>query len=127
MEKKDYISIDDLEIYQIAMEVGEIIWEKVENWDWFGKQTVGTQLVRSADSIASNIAEGYGRFFFKERRQFIFYSRGSLLETKTWVTKALRRKLITQPEYDFLIEKLHTLHYKINIYLKKLKQTSPPS
>jgi four helix bundle protein len=127
MEKKDYISIDDLEIYKIAMEIGEIIWEKVENWDWFGKQTVGTQVVRSADSIASNIAEGYGRFFFKERRQFIFYSRGSLLETKTWATKALRRKLITQQEYDFLIEKLQTLHYKINIYLKKLKQTSPPS
>ncbi len=125
MEKKDSIPIDDLEIYQMAMEIGDIVWYKVESWDWFGKQTLGAQVVRSADSIASNIAEGYGRYFFKERRQFTIYSRGSLLETKTWATKAVRRKLMTQAEHDLLIEKLQTLHYKINIYLKKLKQTLP--
>ncbi len=123
MEKKDYIPIDDLEIYQLAMEIGDCVWAKVELWDWFGKQTLGAQVVRSADSIASNIAEGYGRYFFKERRQLTFYARGSLLETKTWATKALRRKLMTQEEHDFLIEKLQALHYKINVYLKKLKQS----
>ncbi len=126
MEKKIYITIDDLEIYQLAMEIGDILWNRVDTWDWFAKQTIGTQVVRSTDSIASNIAEGYGRYFFKERRQFTFYSRGSLIETKTWITKAVRRNLITQEEYDLLIEKLQTLHYKINIFLKKLKQTPAP-
>ena len=114
--------MDDLEIYQIAMEIGDIIWEKVDGWNFFAQRTVGEQIVRSGDSIAANIAEGYGRFFFMERKQFCYYGRGSLLETKTWVTKAFRRKLIAEQEYNLILEKLQSLHYKINIYIKKLKQ-----
>lgn len=119
---QEHIPLDDLEIYQIAMEIGDIIWEKVDGWNFFAQRTVGEQIVRSGDSIAANIAEGYGRFFFKERKQFCYYGRGSLLETKTWVTKAFRRKLIAEQEYNLILEKLQSLHYKINIYIKKLKQ-----
>jgi len=39
-------------------------------------------MVRAADSIPANIAEGYGRYFYKESKQFYFYSRGSIQETK---------------------------------------------
>ena len=42
MENKGYIPMDELEIYQIAMKIGDIVWDKVEAWDWFGKQTVGS-------------------------------------------------------------------------------------
>jgi four helix bundle protein len=83
---------------------------------------VGRQFVEAADSIASNIAEGYGRFFYKDRKQFCYYSRGSLMETKTWTTKAINRQLISKDEFDVLIEKLKILHFKLNIYIKKLKQ-----
>lgn len=122
---QEHIVLDDLEIYQLAMEIGDIIWEKVEGWKWLAQKTVGEQVIRSGDSIAANIAEGYGRYFFKERKQFCYYSRGSLLETKTWIIKAFRRKLITEQEHNLLIEKLQSLHYKINIYIKKLKQEHP--
>jgi four helix bundle protein len=88
----------------------------------FPKKTVGGQFVEAADSIAANIVEGYGRYFYKDRKQFCYYSRGSLLETKTWATKAFDRKLISQQEFDSLIEKLKLLHFKLNIYIKKLKE-----
>ena len=42
----------------------------------------GKQFTNAADSISSNIAEGYGRYFIKENINFCFYSRGSILETK---------------------------------------------
>jgi four helix bundle protein len=74
--------LEDFELYQISMNIGEEVWNIVATWDSFAKNTLGNQLVRSADSIAANIAEGYGRFHFKDRRQFTYYSRGSLLETK---------------------------------------------
>jgi four helix bundle protein len=121
----EHIPLDDLEIYQLAMEIGDIIWEKVEGWKWLAQKTIGEQVIRSGDSIAANIAEGYGRYFFKERKQFCYYGRGSILETKTWIIKAFRRKLITEQEYNLLLEKLQSLHYKINIYIKKLKQEHP--
>ena len=83
---------------------------------------MGKQFVEAADSIASNIAEGYGRYFYKDRKQFCYYSRGSLMETKAWTTKAINRKLISKDEFETLIEKLKVLHLKLNTYIKKLKQ-----
>lgn len=82
--------------------------------------------MEAADSIAANIAEGYGRYFYKDRKQFCYYSRGSLMETKNWATKAANRKLITPEELDTLIEKLKVLHFKLNNYIKKLKQNVGP-
>ena len=116
----DNILLENLEIYQLALEVGEIVWKTVEDWEWFAKKTIGSQFTRAADSISANIAEGYGRYFYKDRRVFCYYSRGSLLESKNWAIKALSRQLMTQQDYDTLIEKMKTLHHKLNIYIKKL-------
>jgi four helix bundle protein len=57
------IKLEDLEIYKVAMEIGDIVYHLVATWDYFDRDTLGKQLVRSADSIALNISEGYGRFF----------------------------------------------------------------
>ena len=116
--------LDDLDIYQQALEIGEYVWNLVTRWEYFSKRSVGGQYVEAADSIASNIAEGYGRYFYKDRKQFYYYSRGSLLETKTWTTKSFNRALISKEEFDTLTEKLKTLHFKLNTYIKKLKGTS---
>ena len=118
------LSLEELEIYQLAREVGENVWNVVDKWKFFPKKTVGAQFVDAADSIAANIAEGYGRYFYKERRQFCYYSRGSLLETKTWATKAVDRKLISEVEFEALLRKLKALHLKLNDYIKKLRETA---
>jgi four helix bundle protein len=110
--------LEDLEVYQLAMEIGEEIWVMVDTWSAFAKDTIGKQLVRSADSIGANIAEGYGRYFYKENRQFCFYSRGSLMETKTWLQKAYHRKLIDEEVYVKDLDKLRLLHKKLNGYIK---------
>jgi len=51
------MNLEDLEIYKMAMDIGERIWEIVDKWDLYTKRTIGEQLVRSADSIAANISE----------------------------------------------------------------------
>ena len=118
------ILLEDLEIYKLALEIGEDVWNIVVKWEYFPQKTLGSQFVEAADSIAANIAEGYGRCFYKDRKQFSYYSRGSFMETKNWSTKALNRKLVTQEEFNILIEKLKVLHFKLNIYIKKLKQNT---
>ena len=82
------------------------------------------QLVRSADSISANIAEGYGRYFFKENRNFCYYSRGSLLETKNWIGKAYRRQIIDQENHDNLVKELDQLHKSLNGYIKYITESS---
>jgi four helix bundle protein len=84
-------SINELEIYREAMRIGEVVWDFVDGWNHFAKDTVGKQVVRAVDSIAANLAEGYGRFHFKENQKFCYYSRGSGQETQTWIEKSVRR------------------------------------
>ena len=43
------ILIDDFEIYNIAMEIGDEVWKVVDSWDYFKKDTIGKQLVRAAE------------------------------------------------------------------------------
>lgn len=43
--------LEELRVYQLAMNVGEKVWVVVGKWDYFAKDTVGKQLVKSVDSI----------------------------------------------------------------------------
>ena len=47
------LRLEDLEVYKLALDIGEEVWLMVDNWKVFPKNTVGSQLVRSADSIAA--------------------------------------------------------------------------
>lgn len=102
------------------MEIGENIWQIVIKWDYFAKDTVGKQLIRSTDSIAANISEGFGRYHFKDSKRFYYISRGSLFETKTWLLKAKNRHLITVGIYDNLMKDLNRTAVKLNNYIKSI-------
>ncbi|MCE9540372.1 MAG: four helix bundle protein [Bacteroidetes bacterium] len=110
--------LEDLDVYNLSNEIADEIWNIVINWGFLAQDTLGKQIIRSSDSIAANIAEGYGRYFYKENRQFCFYSRGSILETKTWIKKAKNRNLINQEQYEQLFSKLEVVHMKLNGYMK---------
>lgn len=112
------MKLEELRVYQLSMKLGEEIWQIVSNWNYFEKDTIGKQFIRSADSIGANLSEGFGRFHYNESRNFYYYSRGSLYETKTWLTKSLKRKLITENDYRKLIEQLEILGALINNYIK---------
>ena len=114
------MDIDDFEIYQEAMRIGDVIWEEVVRWDYFARDTVGKQLVRCADSIAPNLAEGYGRYHYAENKNFCRYSRGSLDETMTFLTKAKNRNLISPEKVNQLLEELVTLRKRINAYIRSI-------
>ena len=112
--------LEDLEVYQLAESFSDEIWFIVLEWDYFAKDTLGKQLVRSADSIGANIAEGFGRYHFKENKNFCYFSRGSLIETKGWINKAKTRKLMSEDQYSEYLNKLATIHLKLNIYIKHI-------
>lgn len=114
------MKLEELQVYQLAMEIAEKVWAIVNEWDYFSKDTVGKQLVKAADSIAANISEGYGRYFFKENKNFCFYARGSLQETKTWIKKAFNRNLIQEKLYQELLSSLEMLSVKLNNYIKTI-------
>jgi four helix bundle protein len=114
------MKLEDLKVYQLAINIGERVWLIVSRWDYFAKDTVGKQLVRSVDSIATNLSEGYGRFFYKGNRQFCYYSSGSLYETKTWLKKSHDRGLIVDDDFQSLQKDIETITFKLNNYIKSI-------
>jgi four helix bundle protein len=118
------VDLNELRVYQLAMRVGEDVWSFVEGWPWMAKQSVGLQWIRSADSIAANIAEGYGRYSFKENAKFCYYARGSLRESQTWLTKAQSRNLIPTSNSEDLAMKLETLRRQLDNYIHSLGKPS---
>jgi hypothetical protein len=38
------LKLEDLEIYQMSMGIGETIWLLVREWDYLSKKTIGMQL-----------------------------------------------------------------------------------
>ncbi|MEP7256218.1 MAG: four helix bundle protein [Ferruginibacter sp.] len=111
-------TLEKLEVYQLSEAFSDVIWNLVSDWDHFKKDTIGKQLVRAADPISANIAEGYGRYYYKESKQFFFYSRGSLQETKSWIAKCKRRNIIKISKVEELINEAEKILAKINGYIK---------
>ena len=116
------MKLEDLKVYNVAMEIGEEVWMIVDNWNLFRRMTVGTQFVRAADSVAANISEGYDRYHFKESKQFYYYARGSLFETRTWLKKASNRKLVDYEKYNAIDSKINDLLVRLNNFINKIGQ-----
>jgi four helix bundle protein len=114
MEKTNF---ETLHIYKLSEKLADTIWEVVLKWNYFAKNTVGIQIVKAADSVGANIAEGSGRGTNPELRRFLRVSRGSLYETKHWLRRALKRGLLSQKQIDDLAEIIRELTPKLNAYL----------
>jgi four helix bundle protein len=114
------MKLEELQVYNLTMDMAERIWNIVIKWDFFQRDTIGRQLVRAVDSIAANLSEGYGRYHFKENINFSYYSRGSLYETKTWLTKAHNRDLINHESFETFINEIDNIGIKLNNYIKSI-------
>ena len=119
-------TLEDFKVYNLAMELGEEVWNCVSTWRYFEKDTVGKQLVKAADSIAANLSEGLGRYHFREAKNFSYFSRGSLFETKTWLTKARNRKLLNQEQFDQLNSVIEVIGKMLNSYINSIGEVREP-
>jgi len=113
-------NLEELIVYNLSMEIGEKIWDTVDNWDYFAKDTIGKQLVRAVDSVAANLSEGFGRYHYLENKHFCYYSRGSLYESKTWITKAHNRKLFNDSDFLSLSNDFDSIAKMLNNYIKSI-------
>src|SRR5919109_5192306 len=75
-------ALESKRVYQHAEHVSDTVWELSEKWNAFVRQTVGSQMIRAADSIGANVAEAAGRFHPADVCNFFYFARGSLYETR---------------------------------------------
>jgi four helix bundle protein len=113
--------IYELDVYRLAEELSDMIWHEFDEWNTKTKNTIGYQIIRSSDSIAANIAEGFGRFSTADRKNFYYYARGSFEETKAWLRKVSRRGLIANTQLEIYKTLIDELGPKLNAFIAKTK------
>ncbi|MEZ4634841.1 MAG: four helix bundle protein [Caldilineaceae bacterium] len=82
------------------------------------RETLGRQIVRSADSVGANIVEGYGRYHYGDQVRFLYIARGSLFETSYWLRRAHKRGLINGDTLERANIFLDELRRKLNLFIK---------
>ena len=115
---------ENLKVYQLAERLAGEIWEIVIKWDQLARNTVGQQMVRSADGIGSCIAEGSGRGTAQDNRRFIGIARGSLYETKHWLRRAFKRNLLTNAQTKSLKAVVDDLTPALNGYWRSVSSAA---
>lgn len=80
-----------LTVYLQAKELSSEAWIIHNKLVDSHKRMFGEQFVRSTDSVAANIAEGYGRFHYLDKIKFFYNARGSLYESYHWFETIVAR------------------------------------
>lgn len=114
MEKTNF---ENLQIYKLSEQLSDEIWKIVLTWNSVSISTVGRQIIRSADSIGANIAEGSGRGSDQDYKRFLRISRGSLNETRHWLRRAFKRNLLNPAQINVLSLIIEELTPKLNAYI----------
>jgi four helix bundle protein len=76
-------SYRELQVWQRSIELATAVYRLAAGFPRDEVYGLSSQMKRAAVSVASNIAEGYGRLSLGEYRQFLGDARGSALELQT--------------------------------------------
>ncbi|PIZ00524.1 four helix bundle protein [bacterium (Candidatus Howlettbacteria) CG_4_10_14_0_8_um_filter_40_9] len=110
--RKEIKDFDDLEVYQLARELTVWIYKITSDFPDEEKFGIISQIRRAITSVGANIAEGFGRFHYKENVQFCRNARGSLTEVKHFMISALDLGYIDEGTDKEFIERYDKLKIK---------------
>lgn len=118
MENKTFITIKDLQVYQLSRKLSTIAWNIYANMFFEEKRIFGDQFIRLTDSIGANIAEGYSRYHYLDKVRFYYTARASQSEsTDHWLELLFERNKITQHDFDEYKSISKDLQIKLNNFI----------
>jgi four helix bundle protein len=118
MENKKVKNFYDLHVWRdghkLVLEIYRVT-EKFPKEEQFG---LISQLRRAASSITANIAEGFGRFHFKDKIKFYTQARGSLLEVQNFIFLAQDLKYLEKNMAREIFQDCNNVHIRLNSLIK---------
>ena len=125
----DKFTFFDLRVYQEAKQLVKDVYSLLEKFPRFETYAMGDQLRRAVVSVASNIAEGSGRFSTKEKIHFIEIAYGSLTETLCQLDIAHDLGYVSEEEFNTVKERTNTIAKQLSglraSFQKQLGPTTP--
>ena len=122
MKHESHQSFTELEVWKKGREFKKEIEALCKTFPAEEKYRLCDQLTRSARSINANIAEGHGRFTYKDQLHFCIQARGSLSETLNHLIDAFDCKFITQEQLTYYKLKYDEIERLLNGYISFLRK-----
>lgn len=120
-------SFEDLEVWQLAIRLAVKIYKLTDDLPVTEKYRIVDQLDRAVASISANIAEGFGRFHFRDSTKFLYNARGSLMEVHSFLLLAKELGLISpknQPSFNQILLDIRNLGVKLNNLISTIMKRS---
>lgn len=113
---------EDLECYQLALEVMMKIHTFSKTLPPDEKFDLYSQIRRSAKGVTGNIGEGYGRYHYLDSLRFYSIARGELNETLARLIDSRVLGYIAQPEFELLYKLIRQTEQTLNGYMSYVRR-----
>ena len=120
MEAKNQ-SFTELDVWKKARELKNELKDLADRFPAEEKYKLADQLIRSCRSIAANIAEGHGRFTYKDQLHYCIQARGSLSETHNHLIDAIDCKYISETQFNYFKTRIDEVGKLLNGYITFLR------
>jgi four helix bundle protein len=124
MSENKEIGFTSLTCWQKARELRLTIKDCVLSFPELEKYRLSDQLTRASRSVTNNIAEGYGRYHYKESVHFYFNARGSMFEILDHLIIAKDENLLSTEVFNNLSNSTLDCIKLLNGYINHIKNKS---
>jgi four helix bundle protein len=122
--KSDFQTFEDLEVYKVARQFRKAMYAVTRRLPDFEKYDLGSQIRRASLSLTNNMAEGHGRFHYRDQIRFFLHSRGSLEELVDDLNVCIDENYPSDDEVMKLKGQARGVLLLINGYLRYLRERS---
>ncbi len=116
-----YQSFTDLEAWKLARALKRSVWQLLSCFPEAEKFELASQLRRAVRSVPAALAEGYGRFTYKDQSNFCVIARGSLSEVLNHLIDAFDCGYISSESLSDYKNQIDQLGKVLNGYLTYLR------
>ena len=113
---------EDLECYQLALEVMARIHVFSKTLPADEKYDLYPQIRRSCKSVTGNIAEAYGRYHYLDSLHYYSIARGELNETLAHLINARVLEYINQTDFDSLYKLIRQTEQALNGFMAYVRR-----
>jgi four helix bundle protein len=114
----------DLEAWQKAHELALEIYKILKNLPKEERYGITDQLRRSSASVGANIAEGFGRFHYNDKKKFYYQARGSVTEIQNFLFLTRDLCFIKTEVFEDLLNKAEKVKQLINGLIRSIEKQS---
>jgi len=113
-------SFHDLEVWKLGRALRKQLYKIANELPVHERYNLAAQIKAAAISLTSNIAEGFGRYHYKENIQFCRIARGSACELLDHLTTCLDEGYVSTTQHERLGQELGTFMRVLNGYIKAI-------